>query len=148
MALAKYYEDNYLIADERLRDIEEQTMINPVVKSPRKRKANRHDVFCSKKGVIDIEKRGSLMITMAFRQHLFDEQIAALKENGWKWDHHRKCWCKAWSLSDYDFAAQFVHGKTETTCEADDVYLDGYSPLTKEVIHDRKCPTQAENDVI
>ena len=150
MALAKYYEDNYLIADERLRDMEDRAICKPMIKnkSP-KRKVNRHEVFCPKRGVIDIVKRGCLFITMEFHQHLFDEQIDALKENGWKWNHRRKCWYIAWSLSNYDFAFQFAHGKPEPDCEADDVYLDGYSRITgKRETHDKNCPTQRTIGVI
>lgn len=126
MALAKYYEDNYLIADERLRDMEDRTISKPMIKNKgTKRKGKRRDVFCPKKGIIDIVKRGSLYITMEFRQNLFDGQIAALKGNGWRWDYRKKCWSIAWSLSNYDFASEFVHGKKESGDEPDDVYFDG-----------------------
>lgn len=150
MALAKYYEDNYLIADERLRDMEDRAICKPMIKnkSP-KRKVNRHEVFCPKRGVIDIVKRGCLFITMEFHQHLFEEQIDALKENGWKWNHRRKCWYMAWSLPDYDFASEFVHGKKKAGDATYDVYLDGYSQIMKAgELHDKKCPTQMQIGVI
>lgn len=132
MALAKYYEDNRLIADERLRDKEEEIVfINSAPKSNRqKRKADRHDVFCPKKGIIAVVNRGNL-ITMEFHQHLYDEWLAVLKDNGWKWDYRKKRWYAKGSIANYDFAFEFITGNKELYDEEDDEYLDGYSRTMK-----------------
>ncbi len=150
MALAKYYEDNYLIADERLRDMEERAISKPIIKrkSP-KRKVNRRETFCPKRGVIDIVRRGGLYITMEFCQYLCDEQIAVIKGNGWRWDHRRRCWYAACSLPNYDFASEFVHGKRRPCEESEDAYPDGYSQsLTDGERYDKSCPTQIRSGVV
>lgn len=154
MGWPKCYEDNLRIAEDRLREIEEMkemASFQPIVKNRAKtRKANRRDIFCPKKGVIDLVKwRGTFFITMEFRQHLYDEWIAVLKERGWKWDFRKKCWYAICSGTNYDFASQFAHGKPKPDCEADDVYLDGYSRITgKRETHDKNCPTQRKIGVI
>lgn len=132
MALGKYYEDNLRIAEDRLHDRDENVVVvKPIRKSrQQRRKEKRANPFLPKKGVIDIKKNRHPIITMEFKQHLYEEWIAVLKENGWRWDGYHKCWYNQWSFENYNFASKFVHGVVQSQqnyYDPDDVYLDVYS---------------------
>ena len=136
MGYPKCFEDNRTIYEERMRDKEEnQILCMPIVKSKKQiEREKRKDVFCDKQGVINIIKRGSLAISMEFKQYIYPEWIEALKKHGWRWNHFKKYWYAPWSVKNYQFAAAFAHGKDflkeeEDKEEEDDVYSDGYKKV-------------------
>ena len=126
MALAKYYEDNKRIAEERLRDKDEDGVksLKPKntsnTKTERvssrklrklKKQKERENPFTPKKGIVDTLPHRNL-VTISFNQYLYEEWCNVLRQNGWKWSHYNKYWYHKWDDGIYEFAIDFVYGKT------------------------------------
>ena len=126
MPLTKYYEDNRLIAEDRMREKGPMIIVSRPKKETKAKKPDRYEPFCAKKGVKDcVKRKGCLVVTMEFRQYLYEEWVQMLRERGWRWDHFRKCWYIDWTIENDDFAEKFVHGNDESMYrEPDDVYFD------------------------
>jgi len=132
-ALAKYWEDNNRLLEERLRDMEETQKLTPkpIIKLNRKQRVElerkkRENPFTPKKGYMDILPHRE-EILMYFNEYLHKEWRDFLFANGWKWSPFRKCWVKKHTKNSYAFAYKFITGNEyREATEIVDLYLDGF----------------------
>ncbi|MBQ8428858.1 MAG: hypothetical protein IJX30_02055 [Clostridia bacterium] len=132
-ALAKYWEDNNRLAEERLRDMEEtqKSTPKPIIKLNRKQwmeleRKKRENPYTPKKGQIDILPHRE-EILMYFKEYLHKEWRDFLFANGWRWSGNRKCWVNKYTSKNYTFAYKFITGcEYKEEIDIVDLYVDDF----------------------